>query len=161
MFSGLFGEVLHPGIEAAYGNNFSVGQHHDWFLEFKAGYFYHRYVQHAIPVYLNFGYRYRFTEHFSAETSVGAGFMLSIPATANLKLNDSGIYVKKNGVGRMQAIASFSLGLGYTVNPSSTRPVRIFTAWQQRIQTPFVKSYVPVLPYNSFMIGVSLGLKSK
>jgi hypothetical protein len=161
MFTELIDGTYHPGIEAGYGNNFSIQEHHEWFVELKLAYFYHRYVQHGIPLYLNFGYRYRFNDHLSAETSIGAGYMQSIPATAKLRLNDDGEYVKNKGVGRAQAIATFSLGLGYTPNPFSSHPIRIFTAWQQRAQMPFVKSYVPVLPYNSFMMGVSRTLKSK
>src|SRR5215468_3233933 len=79
-FAGLFDDVIHPGIQAAYGRNIAIAQHHEWFVELRLGYFYHRYVQHAIPIYLNFGYRYKITKRFSAETSLGAGYMHSIPA---------------------------------------------------------------------------------
>jgi hypothetical protein len=160
-FAGLFEDVIHPGIQAAYGRNIAMAQHHDWFVELRLGYFYHRYVQHAIPLSLNFGYRYKVGSHFSAETSLGAGYMHSIPATAELKLDSNGEYVKSKGVGRMQAMATFSIGFGYTLNPHATRPVKIFTAYQQLLQMPFVKSYVPVLPYNTFLIGVCYNLKSK
>lgn len=160
-FAGLFGEILHPGIEAGYGNDIFARPHHEWFVELKIAYFYHRFVQHGIPLYLNFGYRYIINSHFSAETSIGAGYMQSIPAPAKLELNSDGNYVKNKGAGRIQAVASYSLGFRYTPNPSAARPLRISTAYQQRIQMPFVKSYVPLLPYNSFMIGVSRNLKSK
>jgi hypothetical protein len=160
-FAGLFEEVIHPGIQAAYGRNISMAQHHDWFVELRLGYFYHRYVQHAIPFYLDLGYRYKIGDRFSAESSFGAGYMHSIPATAQLKLADNGNYVNGKGLGRMQAIAIFSLGFSYTINPHAARPMKVFTAYQQMAQMPFVKSYVPVLPYNTFLIGVFYNLKSK
>lgn len=160
-FAGLFQDVIHPGIQAAYGKNIAMAEHHDWFVELRLGYFYHRYVQHAIPLYLNFGYRYKITGHLSAETSLGAGYMHSIPATAELKLDSNGEYVNGKGAGRMQAMASFSLGFGYTINPHTARAIKIFTAYQQMVQMPFVRSYVPVLPYNTFLIGACYNLKSK
>ena len=158
-FAGLFTKEFHPGFEATYGKNISSRKKHDWFLEVKLAYFFHRYVQHGILLYLNFGYRYKINSRFSAETSIGAGYMQSIPATAKLKLNGNGDYVNNKGVGRMQAIATFEIGLGYTPNPSVKRPVTIFTNYQQRIQMPFVKSYVPLLPYNSFMLGIRIPIK--
>lgn len=158
-FIGLFGETFHPGIEMGYGKNLAIKLKHEYFLELKFAYFFHRYVQHGIPLYLNFGYRYRINNRFAAETSIGAGYMHSIPATAKLKLNENGDYVNNKGVGRMQAIATYALGIGYTPNPSVTRPMTIFTTYQQRLQMPFVKSYVPLLPYNSFMIGVRKPIK--
>ena len=153
-FAGLFSGPLHPGAEFGYGRNVSSKLKHEWFLELKIAYFFHRYVQHGIPVYLSFGYRYKINSRISAETSIGAGYMHSVPATAKLKLNKDGEYVNNKAVGRMQAMATYGIGLGYTFHPSVKRPITIFTDYQQRIQMPFVKSYVTLLPYNSFMIGI-------
>jgi hypothetical protein len=158
-FAGLFTDQFHPGIEAGCGIDLSVKEKHDWFIEFKLACFYHRFVQVGIPLYADFGYRYKFSNRFFAETSVGAGYMHSVPETAKLKLNDEGVYVNNKGIGRMQAIATFGLGLGYTIDPSAKKPVAVFTTYQQRIQMPFVKSYVPLLPYNSFMIGIKKSIR--
>src|SRR6476661_4448324 len=87
-FAGLFTDQFHPGIEAGYGINISAKEKHDWFVEFRIACFYHRFVQTGIPLYASFGYRYKFSDRFSAETSLGAGYMHSVPATAKLKLND-------------------------------------------------------------------------
>ena len=158
-FIGLFTDQVHPGIEAGYGINTSVKEKHDWFIEFKAACFYHRFVQVGIPLYADFGYRYKFNNKFVAETSIGAGYMHSVPATAKLKLNDGGVYVNNKGIGRMQAMATFGLGVGYTFNPSAKKPLALFTTYQQRIQMPFVRSYVPMLPYNSFIMGIKKSIK--
>jgi hypothetical protein len=154
-FAGVFKEILHPGFEFGAGKSFAAKQHHDFFAELKAGYFFHRFVQHGIPVYLNFGYRYKTLKGLAAETSLGGGYLHSIPATAKFKLDDDGEYKNNKGVGRMQAMATFTIGLGYTINKTGTKPFCIFSNYQQRLQLPFVKSYVPLLPYNSFMIGIS------
>lgn len=158
-FFGMFTDQFHPGIEAGYGINISVKQKHDWFVDFKIACFYHRFVQTGIPLYADFGYRYKFNDRLFAETSLGAGYMHSIPATAKLKLNDDGVYVNNKGLGRAQAMATFGLGLGYSLNPSAKKPVSIFVTYQQLLQMPFVRSYVPMLPYNSFMIGIKKSIK--
>ena len=158
-FLGMFTDQFHPGIEAGYGINISVKEKHDWFTEFKIACFYHRFVQTGIPLYADFGYRYKFNDKFFAEASIGAGYMHSIPATAKLKLKDDGVYVNNKGIGRVQAMATFGLGFGYSFNPSAKKPASVFATYQQRIQMPFVKSYVPMLPYNSFMIGIKKSIK--
>lgn len=159
--AGMFTENLHPGIEAGLGINFSVKEKHDYFWELKASYFFHRFVQHGIPVYANIGYRYKFSNRLSANAAVGGGYMHSIPATAKLKLNENGEYENNKGVGRMQAIATFGIGTGYIINPQAAKPIRLLITYQQRIQMPFVRSYVPLLPYNSFMIGISKPITTK
>lgn len=159
-FAGLFSEILHPGFEFGYGKTLSQKQKQEWFGELKLAYFYHRYVQHGIPIYINGGYRYKLINGLSAETSLGLGYMHSIPATGKYKLNSDGEYENNKGIGRMQATASFGIGLNYTLT-SQPNSLRIFTIYQQRVQMPFVKSYVPLLPYNSFMIGLSKPVKKK
>ncbi len=157
-FAGLFNEILHPGFELGYGKIISQKQKHEWFGELKLSYFYHRYVQHGIPVYLNGGYRHILVKRLSAETSLGLGYLHSIPATGKYKLNSDGEYENNKGIGRMQATASFGIGLNYSLT-SQPNSLRIFTIYQQRVQMPFVNSYVPLLPYNTFMIGASRSIK--
>lgn len=154
-FASLFKETIHPGIELGYGKTLKSKERHEWFTELKFAYFFHRYVQHGIPLYLNFGYRHKLNSCLSAETSIGAGYMHSIPATSKLKLNENGDYVNNKGAGRMQAMSALGFGIGYIINPVSKQPLRVFINYQQRLQFPFVKSYVPLLPYNSFFIGLS------
>jgi hypothetical protein len=153
-FAGMFKEIVHPGVELGYGRTFQSAQKHEWFISLKLAYFYHRFVQHGFPLYIDFGYRYKAGDRWSFETSIGAGYMHSIPATDKFKLDDNGEYVNNKKAGRMQAMAAFSIGTSYTFNPASPRPLSIFTKYQQRLQFPFVKSYVPVLPYNSLFLGV-------
>ena len=157
-FVGLFKETIHPGIEIGYGKILKPKEKHEWFSEVKMGYFYHRFVQHGLPLYLNFGYKYKFNSRLAAETSIGAGYMHSIPATAKLKLSEEGEYENNKGIGRMQAMATYGIGFSYVLNPAAAKTIRVFTSYQQRLQFPFVKSYVPLLPYNSFIIGL---IKSK
>ena len=149
----------HPGFEVGYTFNWKTRNKHDWYQEIKAGYFYHRFVQHAIPIYTDIGYRYKFGAGWSAQTAVGAGYLHSISATDQFELQDGGDYKKKKSIGRIQGMAVFNLGLGYTF--SGRVPIKLFTTYQQQIQLPFIKSYVPILPYNSLLLGVSFPCKLK
>jgi hypothetical protein len=154
-FTGMFYKAFHPGIEFSYGKNFSIKARHDWYYDFRLAYFYHRFVQHGIPLYSNLGYRYKFNQRWSASGELGAGYLHSIPATAKFGLNGEGVYENDKGIGRMQVNTCFAIGAGYLLNPSVPSSLKLFIIYQQRLQMPFVKSYVPVLPYNSIMIGIA------
>jgi hypothetical protein len=158
-FAGLFTENIHPGIELGYGITWSEKKKHDWYQQVKTSYFYHRFVQHGISLYTDFGYRYKFNRRFNIDMALGAGYMQSIPATAVLKLNKNGEYEEAKGMGRAQFITPFTMGTGYTVNPSAKRPVKLFAQYQQKIQFPFISEYVPLLPYCSFILGASIRIK--
>jgi hypothetical protein len=160
-FGKLLKGVEHPGLEIGYGFNWKTKNKHDWFQEIKVSYFYHRFVQHAIPLYTDIGYRYKLSHSLSAQVALGAGYMQSIPATAKLKLSSNGEYKNDRGVGRSQAIAVLNLGIGYRIHPASKKSLKVFMTYQQFLQTPFVNAYVPILPYNSLMIGCGIPLNSR
>ncbi len=159
-FGKLITNVQHPGVEIGYSFNWNTKNKHDWYQEFKLAYFYHRFVQHAIPLYTDIGYRYKISQKWMAQVALGAGYMHSIPATAKLKLAANGEYKNNKGIGRMQGLAAVNFSIGYTIHPSGKTPLKLFTTYQQLLQMPFVKAYVPVLPYNSLMIGLSIPLRS-
>jgi len=159
-FSQLATHMQHPGVEAGYSFNLRAKSKHDWYQEYKLAYFYHRYVQHAILLYTDIGYRYKISHGLTAQLALGAGYLQAIPATAKLKLQANGEYKNGKGLGRMQGMATANIGVGYTVYPPRKTPVTIFTTYQQLLQMPFVKAYVPILPYNSLLIGFGIPLQS-
>jgi hypothetical protein len=159
-FAGFFTEPLHAGFEVGWLNA-NHKKRHDWFWEIKAGYFYHQFVQHGIPIYADFGYRYQFIKHISGDISLGAGYFHSIPATEIFKLNGSGNYDNAKGVGRPQVMVPFTLGLNYDFKLNGQRPSKLFIQYQQRLQAPFVNNYVPIIPYNQVAIGFAYYLKGK
>ncbi len=161
IFAGYFKAPAHPGVEFGWSRNFSEKKKYDWFRDVKLGYFYHRFVQHGIPLYVNFGYRYKFSKGLSADAALGVGYFHSIAATELLKLDDAGNYKNAKGIGRPQAMAALTIGTGYIFKVNKDQPVKLFLQYQARIQTPFVKSYVPILPYNQAAIGVSFLFPSK
>ncbi len=158
-FSSLFSDVVHPGVRVSYGFNWRTKPKHDWFQQFHAGYFYHRFVQHAIPLYTDFGYRYKLSTSVHLAASIGAGYMHSIPTTAVLEIDEEGEYTNGKGIGRPQGIATFTLEVRYNFNVSNNKAALFFN-YQQQLQTPFIKSYVPLLPYNVAALGLSIPLKT-
>jgi hypothetical protein len=160
-FGKLLTAVQHPGVEFGYSFNWRTKSKHDWYQEVKLSYFYHRFVQHAIQLYTGFGYQYKFSSKWAVQTAIGAGYMHSIPATAQLKLQDDGNYTSGRGIGRMQAMGTVNIGIAHTFNPNAGKPITMFVTYQQILQTPFINAYVPLLPYNSLLIGISTSLNNQ
>jgi len=158
-FGKLFVKDFHPGIEAGYGFNWKTKPKHDWYQTFKGGYFYHRFVQHAIPLYTQFGYRYKWKDHLQLTSAVGGGYLHSIPATAVLKADNDGTYKNAKGIGRGQALINLSFGAQYMIKKNDRVLFTPFVNYVQQLQTPFIKSYVPLLPYNSLQLGINIPVK--
>jgi hypothetical protein len=158
-FYQLFGGNYHPGIEISTGLDWKIKPRHDWIQSFSLGYSYHRWVQHSIVLYTELGYRYKFPAGFSIETRLGGGYMRAILATEAFSDGvEEGKQYSRITSGRSQGIASLS----FAVNKKIEKPFNcmFFLHYQQRIQTPFIQSYVSLLPYNIIKTGVTIPLRN-
>jgi len=124
---------------------------HAWEQSFNLGYIYHRFVQHSIPLLTETIYRYDFNTSFSVRAHLGVGYLHSIPATDRFKLNDQGEYEKIKNPGRAQAGVKFSISAAYALSPD----LQLSLNYGVLGQLPFVKSYVPLLPYNTLQLGIA------
>lgn len=149
---GVWGTPVHPGISLGTEFLYSTRPHHDWFQTARFAYHYHRYIQHSVQLMSEVGYRYHFGNPLDLESRFGLGYLHSISAAQIFELND-GVYEQKTSLGRPQANASLSLGLGYQL-PAANAP-RIFLAYQFYVQFPFVNEYVPILPNTALHLGLS------
>jgi hypothetical protein len=127
---------------------------HAWEQSFNLGYIYHRFVQHSIPMFTETIYRYDFNKSFRMRAHLGIGYLLSIPGTDRFELNDQGDYEKIRSIGRSQACVKFSISAAYALNPD----IDLSLNYGVLGQLPFINSYVPLLPYNSIQLGVTVNI---
>ncbi|MCK6691801.1 MAG: hypothetical protein L6Q97_06820 [Thermoanaerobaculia bacterium] len=149
----IWGLPVHPGISGGTEFQYRHWPHASIFQSAVVAYQYHRYVQHTIQLYSEFGYRYRFGWPLNLEARLGAGYLHAIPDNEIFKL-ENGAYVRKKSIGRPQLMAGLTLGAGFRVKDDWS----ILLAYQFYIQTPFVKSYVPVLPNTALHLGLQFPL---
>ena len=150
---GIFGLPIHPGLRIGTAFTLQQKSKSQWFQTAQVGYFYHRYVHHAIQIYSETAYRYDLSSYWDIEGMIGLGYLHAIPATPTFKLKD-GQYKERTNWGRAQLMGGLTLGIGYHLNPDW----RIFIQSQFYLQTPFVKEYVTLLPNLAFHTGFSFPL---
>jgi len=174
-FTAVFNQPLHPGLYLAYefgwketikspifrninttalgGNKVNTGK---WFQSVAIGWQYHQFVNHAFTLTTTAGYR-RYIRKFSAEASLHAGYMHVILLTERAVRQMDGSWRISNGAGRPQFIAGAGIGAGYDAGTHNNIR-RVFVNYDFRLQMPFVKSYVPILPNGLLSIGVQFSL---
>src|SRR6478609_8134772 len=157
-FSAVWSQPLHPGIAAGY--EFHWKEESRWFQSVKVGFYYHQFVQSAIQLYTDFGYRKIYRNGLFWDASVSLGYLHAIALTDQAKLNANGDYVTKNGIGRAQVMTSLTPGFGYRFQLKE-RQLSVFTAYQIWLQLPFVPGYVPLLPNGSVHLGARLSINKK
>lgn len=151
-FPGLFYKQYHPIVEAGYDFDFKQRSSSTLNASFSASYFYHRFMQHGIPIMTQLSWKYTGFV-LTPYAGLAAGYMLAIPVNGRYTLNDNGEYEKVKGIGRHQAMFGAVFGGEYKL-----AGLTFLLEHKMVFQTPFVKSYVPLLPYNVIQIGMKYHL---
>jgi len=128
-----------------------------WFQNAGVGLFYHRFLYTAVLLNTQAGYR-RKIKHFSVEGLLQVGYMHAFYLTDRAELQSDGTYKEKKGIGKPQFIAGVGIGVGYDLGKEN-RMRRIFLNYDMRLQMPFVKSYVPVLPNGALSLGIQFNIQ--
>lgn len=147
-------QPLHPSFQIGYekvwkDKKFSLVQN------FRVGYYHQRLVHHAIPIYTQLGYRYKTKIGLQIAAYLDAGYLHTFSDIDVYKLNSNGEYERAARAGKAHAMFGLSSVLSYAIkgNKVSFTP---FVHYQFFMMTPFVKSYVPLLPNTSLSIGTYL-----
>ncbi len=151
-FPKLFYSQFHPGLTVSSGFNWVNRARHSWSQAFKASVFHHRYIQTAITLYSEFGYRYK-SKNWGYTIAFGGGYLHMIPGTQQFKQDDNGDWHQVKLPSRPQGMLSLSLGIDRLIGKKNNR---VFVRYQNILQTPFIPGYVPLLPYNVFHLGLSV-----
>lgn len=151
-----FNQPIHPGLTAAYEFGWKETPKHKWFQNAGVSYMYHRFVYQAILLNSQAGYRWKLS-HFSIEGYLQAGYMHAFLLTDRAVLQPDGTYKEKKGFGKPQFIAGAGAGVGYNLG-DERKLRRIFINYDIRLQMPFVKSYVTLLPNGALSLGMQFNL---
>jgi len=172
-----FNQPLHPGLAVGYEfgwketirnpmfqstNTFTLGGKEVYtgkiFQDISLAYYYHQYVNHAFALTSHFGYR-KYIRKFTAEISLHAGYLHSQLLTDRLIRKD-GMWVKGFNPSRSYFVAGAGIGIGYDAG-YRFNVRRFFVNYDFRLQMPFVKNYVPVLPNGIISAGMQFTLFKK
>jgi len=152
-----FNQPIHPGLTAAYEFGCKETDKHKWFQNAGISYMYHRFVYQAIILNTQAGYRWKINQ-FSAEGYLQAGYMHAFLLTDRAVLQPDGTYKEKKGFGKPQFITGAGVGFGYNLGDEK-RIRRIILNYDIRLQMPFVKSYVTLLPNGALSLGMQFNLR--
>ena len=157
----LFYSQFHPGMDIFKSWKWNKSLKNQVWYSGNIGGYYHRFIQTAIRIYPSVEYERIFGKSFSANIGLGAGYSLAFENMETFDLQDDGTYKQIKFVARSQYLVQFGFGCSYSLKKEDREGMRISLRFKTFIQGPFVSGYVPMLPVNSFMIGVSVPIKSK
>lgn len=156
-FMASFNQPFHPGVTASYEFGWKETEKHKWFQNSGISYMFHRFVYQAVIINSQAGYCLK-VQNFLFKGYLQAGYMHAFYLTDRAILNSDGTYRAKKGFGKPQFLTGAGLGIGYNLGDAK-KIRRIFIDYDVRIQMPFVKSYVTLLPNGTLSLGFQFNLE--
>ncbi|MFH2141751.1 MAG: hypothetical protein ABIJ97_04970 [Bacteroidota bacterium] len=161
-YSKLFYSQFHPGMEGYLSKKLNQSEKNHIIVKGNLGFYYHRFIQTSIWIYPSINYERSVTKRFLIGAGLGFGYAYSIEDGDVFILNDDSIYEKKSVIsGRSQFIGQLELGGSYSLIKERTYGLKLHISLKSYLQGIYVKNYVPIIPINSLLIGLSIPLKSK
>lgn len=158
----VFYSQCHPGMEFSRNWKINKKEKNRFFLSANTGFYYHRFIQTTIWIYPSVNYEYAVGKRFSINAGLGFGYAFSIEGSDVSELNSNGVYEQKSVMaGRSQYIAQLALGCSYALNKEKPDGVKLMLQLKNYLQGTYINSYVPLLPINAILIGVSIPVKTK
>ncbi len=149
--AGLFVAPVHFKGSVGLAYQWNKNNTHQLLQNASMGFGYHRFVQCIVPLNTECGYRYQSAKKLFFNIFVGGGYLHSIPLNTRYVLNN-GVYEKTNKLGKPQGMVNARMGIGFLFKENAF----IEISYENLLQTPFIKSYVPLLPYNIFNLRYAL-----
>lgn len=151
----IFTSKYHAGISAGIVKNIDDKKKSTFYYDLKLGIYSHRFIQTGIQLYGDIGYRYKFPKNFFAAHELGLGYLHAIVHQSSFKADENGNYTKVKSIGKPQFLISLNFKVGKQIKIAKTQG-RAFISYQPWFQMPYINSYVPLLPNNSFHLGFDL-----
>lgn len=145
----IFGGPLHPGLDIGYTKSQDLRKNKISFIQWKAGYYYHRLVHHGIQAYGEYNRMYGGPNRWKWGWSGGLGYLHTIELHEKFKLQNNGLYGRTGRAGSSHVQTSISIKLLY-----SSLYVAPFLEYRFKMITPFVNKYVALLPSTSVHLGL-------
>ena len=156
----IFTSKYHLGLSAGIVKNIKEKKKSTTYYDLMLGVYHHRFIQTGIQLYGNVGYRYKLPQKFYISSEFGIGYLHALIHQKSFKADDNGNYSKVKTIGKPQLLIAIGIIAGKQVNILNKQG-RIFLNYQPWFQMPYIKSYVPLLPNNSFHLGFDLIIDKK
>ena len=160
-FGRVFSAAYHPGAGIEYQQRLTKKERNQWWFIGSFSGFHHSFFQTAFLINSGISYKYKLTELSTFFTGVDGGYLHSFYKYDRFRLQSDGTYEKASII---NSRAQFNIGLhiGYAQDIKPKDPGRFFLFVKLKTFTQglFAGSYIPIVPYNSFSIGLITSLNS-
>jgi len=154
-------DPFHPRLQIEARYQWNNDAHSQWVQSANLGYFFHKYVQHGVQLYTEFGWQRQWDNGLRIlPLAIGGGYVLSFQDMPTHEFNPDTEQYERVGVPlRNNWLISLGSTIGYRT-PAQVlgRSLSFYLSYRLHVQGTFIKSTVPVVAYSPLMLGLEIPL---
>jgi hypothetical protein len=155
-YPSLFYANFHPGLDISYCVKLKENKKNAYFINYQLNGIYHRFVQTLTTFTTGLTYSHKLHRNIHLSIGGALGLGTSFSNTSVAKINESGEYITQPVLkARLQFIGTIQPRISFPVSRNKSAMHWVHLSFRTQMQGVFVKSYVPLLPVNGFLIGYS------
>lgn len=154
-YTTLFNTPVHPGLQAGTEFRWKEGRRFSLYPTVNLGYMFHRKLFQGLYVNVEVAFDVKTGFGLNLKSRLGLGYLHTFNTQQEYQFSD-GIYESKADKGNSRLMPSFTIGLGYNVNPGNTESPEVFVLYKSWIEYPYSPGFIPIMSHIDLQAGVKL-----
>jgi len=151
-YTTFFNTPLHPGVQIGTEFGRKAGKHFRLYPSVNVGYMFHRGLFQGFYANAEIGLDYKTAFGFNLKSKIGLGYLHTFTTQQEYQFSD-GKYSSGPDVGNPRIMPSFTLGLGYDLQPKSSSSPEIFVLYQSWLEFPYSPGFIPLMSHTNLHLG--------
>ena len=152
-FTQLVTAPVHPSIQ--------IGTEFDWresdyfrlYPKINVGYMFHDKLFQGIYINGEVGFDFKTGFGLNLKSALGLGYLRTFTTQQEFQFKN-GRYKSGPDTGNSRVMPSFSLGIGYRLNPSNPGAAEVFVMYQSWLEYPYSPGFIPLMSHTSLQAGL-------
>lgn len=151
-YSTLFNTPVHPGVQIGTEFDWREGKHFRLYPILSLGYMFHQKLFQGLYFNAEIGLDYKTSFGLNIKSKIGMGYLHTFTTQQEFQFQ-KGKYSENPDQGNSRLMPSFTLGLGYNLQPQNSHSPEIFMLYQSWLEFPYSPGFIPLMSHTSFHIG--------
>jgi hypothetical protein len=151
-YATFFNTPVHPGVQIGTEFGWKEGKHFRLYPSVNIGYMFHQKLFQGLYANAEIGLDFKTAFGLNLKSKIGLGYLHTFTTQQEYQFGN-GKYSNGPDGGNPRIMPSFTLGLGYDLQPKSSSSPEIFVLYQSWLEFPYSPGFIPLMSHTNFHIG--------
>ncbi len=151
-FSQIVTSPIHPALQVGTEFDWRESDHFRLYPTVNIGYMFHKNLFQGLYINGELGFDVKFDFGLSLKSALGIGYLHTFTTQDEYQFKN-GRYVNGRDKGNSRFMPSFTVGLGYRLQPGDYQSTELFLLYQSWLEYPYSPGFIPLMSHTNLQFG--------